>query len=133
MRDLFLLKNEAHESLFEDVNSALAEKNQAYLQKFGAVGSQQWWANYAKGTIDSFVAGGEVISVWSETNKENRVVHCAEIETEKAILELELTEFIAAGLVAVGNYYEQELVTIYVDEDDPETSHQFLIRISVNT
>ena len=133
MKDLFLLKNEAHESLFEEVNSALAEKNQAYLKKFGAVGCPQWWANYTKGYIDSFVVGGEVISIWSETNEENRVVHCAEIETEKAILEVELTEFITAGLVALGNYYEQELVTIYVDEDDPETSHQFLIRMSVNS
>lgn len=133
MKDLFLLKNEVHESVFEDVNVALVEKNQAYLKMFGAVGSQQWWANYAKGDIDSFVAGGEVLSIWSETNEENRLVHYAEIETEKAVLELELTEFIAAGLVAVGNYYEQELVTIYVDEDDPETSRQFLIRISVNT
>ena len=133
MKDLFLLENEAHESLFEEVNSALAEKNQAYLKMFGTVGSQQWWANYAKGDFDSFVAGGEVLSIWSETNEENRLVHYAEIETEKAVLELELTEFIAAGLVAVGSYYEQELVTIYVDEDDPETSRQFLIRISVNT
>lgn len=58
MKALFLLKNEAHESLFEEVNTALAEKNQAYLQKFGAVDSQQWFANYAKGDVNSFVAGG---------------------------------------------------------------------------
>lgn len=133
MKDLFLLKNEVRESLFDEVNAALGAGNQAYIQKFGAVGSLAWWDNYAKGKIDSFVAGGEVLSIWSERNEENRLVHYAEIETEKAVLELELTEFIAAGLVAIGNYYEQELVTIYVDEDDPETSHQFLIRVSVNS
>lgn len=40
MKELFLLENEADESLFEEVNSELAEKNQAYLKIFGTVGSQ---------------------------------------------------------------------------------------------
>ncbi|MDF3126421.1 hypothetical protein [Rheinheimera sp. 1928-s] len=133
MKDLFLLKNELHKSLFEDVNSALAEKNQAYLQKFGEVGSLKWWEHYSKGEIESFVVSGDVLSVWSERNEENRLVHYAEIETDKAVLEIEQTEFITAGLIAVGQYYEQELVTIYVDEDDPESSYQFLIRVSVNS
>lgn len=50
MGDLFLLKNEAHESLFEEVSLVLAEKT-IHLKKFGAVGSQQYWGNYARGTL----------------------------------------------------------------------------------
>ena len=131
MRIIYELQSSSDDKDFSEINDELRNSNPEYLEQFGEVGSSNWWDSIKSEKQDIQVLTGSVVSIEKLLNDNGREEDIAQIETDKAVLEVNLTYFSDFHGVRVGDELQLDSVTIYTNIDKPESAFVMDLKLCV--
>jgi hypothetical protein len=115
MKVLFDLRDHPDHGLVRVTNEQLAAAGEEYLERYGKVGSDQWWHLYDRQRISRSELAGDVIHVGSSQDDFGEACDIVRIRTDCGIIEYDREGFWADVDVQPGRWIHIERVKTCVE------------------
>jgi|GEM_PF-3133846 len=131
MKILFDLRAYPEHYFIQYVNEALLASNSAYLQRYGAIASEQWWRLYEAGQICRSTRLGQIVHLGMMKDEFNEVEDIVRIQTDQGDIEYDREDFWLDSCVRVNKWVTIEEVNLVVPKPSGLTTYRFDVRVGI--
>jgi hypothetical protein len=115
MKILFDLRDHPDHGVVRVANENLVAAGQGYVERYGAVGSEQWWNHFDRRHICQVELAGEITHVGTAENDFGEQCDVVRIHTDRGIIEYDREGFWENTEVQVGRWVHIEQVEVRVE------------------
>jgi hypothetical protein len=83
----------SHDGFLKHVNDVIEKHDPGYIERYGRVGSEQWWKLYEQQRISRTILCGEVILVGAATDDFGETEPIVRLRTDRGLVEYDLELF----------------------------------------
>lgn len=114
MKILFDLRSDPDNSVVRVANEHLAAAGEGYFERYGEVGSEQWWEHYNRRHICSLDLVGEITHAGATKDDFGEACDVVRIRTDRGIIEYDREGFWLDTDVQSGRWVHIEQVEVCV-------------------
>jgi hypothetical protein len=129
MKIIFDLRNHPTHAIVRSANEALVASNSPYLQRYGAIGSEQWWQMYEAGTIFRSKWVGKIIHLGLINDFE--VCDIVRLQADQGDIEYDRRDFWLDTCVAMDKWVHIEKIEIVIPLRLCPTIYEIHVQVGV--
>jgi hypothetical protein len=110
MKILYDLRSDPESAIVDDANAQLARFRPSYIERYGAIASEQWWRLYESHRISRSEHVGQVVFVGHRQDGFDEASDVVRIQTDRRDIEYDREGFWCDSVVCVGSWVHVEQV-----------------------